>query len=76
MALVKFASSQAGRTARALAGLLLIALGLLLIQGTLGFLVAVVGLVPLAAGLFDVCLAAPLFRAPLKGNQVRAMVTK
>lgn len=73
MAFVKFASSQAGRIARALAGILLFAVGLWLIRGTLGVVVAVVGLVPLAAALFDVCIFAPLFGAPFKGNEARAM---
>jgi len=37
-----------------------------------GIVLAVVGLVPLLAGVFDVCLFAPLFGAPLKGADVRA----
>ena len=76
MALVKLASSQSGRIARVLAGILLFAVGLWLIQGTLGMVVAIVSLVPIAAGLMDVCLAAPLLGAPLKGNEARSMTVK
>jgi hypothetical protein len=42
------------------------------VGGTGGIVLAVVGLVPLLAGVFDVCLFAPLFGAPLKGADVRA----
>jgi hypothetical protein len=34
--------------------------------------VAVVGLVPLVAGVFDFCVFAPLFGDPLSGAQIRA----
>ncbi len=69
---VKFMASTTGRIARAVAGLVLILWGLMGIGGTTGIVIAVVGLVPLAAGLFDFCLFAPLFGAPLSGPQIRA----
>ena len=69
---VKFMSSTTGRIVRAVAGILLIAWGLLGLGGTTGIIVAVIGAVPLLAGLFDVCLFAPLFGAPLSGTKVRA----
>ena len=68
---VKFMASAAGRVVRIVAGIALIAVGLLAIQGTLGIIVAVVGALPLVAGLFDFCVFAPLFGAPLSGSQVR-----
>jgi len=37
-----------------------------------GIIVAVVGLVPLLAGLFDFCVFAPLFGAPMSGPKIRA----
>jgi hypothetical protein len=46
--------------------------GLFGLGGTTGAVVAVVGAVPLAAGLFDFCLFAPLFGAPLSGAKIRA----
>jgi len=37
-----------------------------------GIIVAVVGLVPLLAGLFDFCVFAPLFGAPMSGPKIRS----
>jgi len=50
----------------------LIAVGLAVVGGTGGIVLAVVGLATLLAGVFDVCLFAPLFGAPLKGVDIRA----
>ena len=69
--LVKFMSSTSGRIVRAGAGIALIAWGLAGLGGTTGIIVAVIGAVPLLAGLFDVCLFAPLLGAPLSGAKVR-----
>jgi hypothetical protein len=69
---VKFMASPAGRITRIVAGIALVAWGLLGIHGTGGIIVAVVGLVPLVAGLFDFCIFAPLFGAPLSGPKIRA----
>jgi hypothetical protein len=69
---VKFLASPTGRVIRALAGIALIAWGLLGLGGTTGIIVAVIGVVPLAAGLFDFCVFAPLFGAPLSGQKIRA----
>jgi len=69
---VKFMSSTTGRITRIVAGIALIALGLLVVQGVGGMILAIVGLLPLVAGLFDFCAFAPLFRAPLSGKQVRS----
>lgn len=69
---VKFMASAAGRLARILAGAILMAWGALYLGGTTGTIVAVVGAVPLAAGVFDVCLFAPLFGSPISGPKIRA----
>lgn len=69
---ISFMASPAGRLARIIAGAALIAWGLLGIGGTTGVIVAVVGAVPLLAGLFDACLFAPLFSCPLSGAKIRA----
>jgi hypothetical protein len=63
MALVQFMATTAGRAARVGAGLMLVVAGALL--GGAWWIVAVVGLVPIAAGLLDFCLLAPLFHARL-----------
>lgn len=73
MGFVKFMVTGAGRVVRIVAGVALIAIGLLLVGGTGGIILAVVGLVPLTAGVFDFCVFAPLFGLPLMGEQVRQM---
>jgi hypothetical protein len=69
---VSFMASPAGRILRVVAGIALIAWGVLGLGGTVGIIVAVVGAVPLLAGLFDFCIFAPLFGAPLSGPKIRA----
>lgn len=59
MSLVTWMNGAAGRLARVVAGLVLIGIGLAA-GGMLGVVLAVVGLVPLLAGAFGVCLLAPL----------------
>lgn len=53
--LVQFMNSTAGRALRVVLGLVLIYLGLAVIGGTTGLIVAVVGLVPIALGLWGKC---------------------
>lgn len=71
-ALVRFMSSTTGRIVRIVAGIVLIAVGLLAISGTAGIIVAIIGLLPLFAGTLDVCVLAPVFGMPLSGKQVRS----
>jgi len=66
-----FIAGSAGRLIRAVAGLALILVGLLLLQGVSGWVLAVVGLVPLLAGVFDFCVFAPLFGLPFVGPRLR-----
>jgi hypothetical protein len=66
-----FMASTAGRAVRVVAGLVLILVGLLAVQGTWGWILALVGLVPLLAGLFDYCVFAPLARLPIGGKDLR-----
>lgn len=69
---VKFMVSSSGRAARIVAGAALIGGGALVIGGAAGLLVAVVGVVPLLAGIFDFCIFAPLFGYSLIGTKTRA----
>jgi hypothetical protein len=70
MGFVNFMSSTAGRVARIVVGIVLIIIGAL--TGGAGWIIAVIGLVPLLAGLFDVCLFAPLLKQPMSGKEIRA----
>ncbi len=72
MGFIKFMGSQAGRIARIVAGAALIAAGLLAVGDTGGYVLAAVGVLPLAAGLFDFCLFAPLFGLPFGGKSLRS----
>jgi len=71
--LIKFLASSTGRGVRAVAGVALLLWGMMGLGGTTGMVVAVIGLVPLLAGLFDFCVFAPLFGAPLSGPKIRAV---
>jgi hypothetical protein len=70
--LISFLASPAGRIIRIVAGILLIAWGIMGLGGTVGIIVAVVGAVPLLAGIFDFCVFAPLFGNPFSGKAIRA----
>jgi hypothetical protein len=65
-------ASTTGRITRIVAGIVLIAWGLMGLGGIAGIAVAIVGAVPLLAGLLDFCVFAPLFGCPLSGPQIRA----
>jgi hypothetical protein len=74
--LFSFLGSSTGRVVRAVAGIILVLLGLLVMGGTAGVIVAVVGLLPLAAGLFDFCIFAPLAGLPFNGPALRSRLLK
>lgn len=77
MGFVTFMAGAAGRLLRIIAGLILIGVGVSLFRSgntVAGVIVAVVGLVPLLAGAFDVCIFAPFFRCPFQGSKVRQQV--
>ena len=71
MAFSKFIASRTGRAIRMIAGLALIVVGGILGGGW--WVLAVVGLFPLAAGAFDICLFNVLFHKPLSGKAIRAI---
>jgi hypothetical protein len=71
LALFRSLASPGGRAVRIVAGLVLILAGFWWITGIAGWIVALIGLVPLAAGLFDWCVVAPLFGMPFLGPHLR-----
>lgn len=68
---VTFMASTAGRITRVVAGVALIAWALLGLSGAAAIIIAIIGLVPLLAGLFDFCVFAPLFKNPFRGPAIR-----
>lgn len=68
---VSFMASSAGRIARIVAGVALLALAYFTLEGTVAIIVGAVAFVPLLAGIFDFCVFAPLFGNPLSGKAIR-----
>jgi hypothetical protein len=69
---VFFMVSRTGRLVRIVAGLALLLWGRFGLSGMTALVVALIGVVPLIAGIFDFCVFAPLFGAPLSGFKIRA----
>ena len=59
--------STPGKMLRVVLGLVVIGVGILIIQGTAGFVVAVIGLIPIFAAFAGICLIAPLFGYTFEG---------
>ncbi len=70
-AFAQFMSSPAGRILRIVVGVALIGWGYTLGEQTTGIALMVVGLVALAAGMFDFCLLTGLLGGPFSGAAVR-----
>lgn len=68
MAFARFMSEPIGRAIRVVAGMALIALGFV-IGGMVGLFVGVIGLAPLAAGVFNFCLIGPLVGGYFSGRK-------
>jgi hypothetical protein len=71
MEFAAFMATGIGRVVRIVAGLALILVGLLVVGGTVGWIITIVGVAPLLAGLMNVCLIAPLIGAPFSGQDAR-----
>lgn len=71
MALIKLLASTNGRIARALIGIALMAIGALFFADGTRVILLWVGMIPLGAAIFDVCLFAPLFGKSFKGAAIR-----
>lgn len=72
----KFMASTLGRLLRIVAGLILIYIGFFVMKNIVGYVIGVVGFVPLLAGIFDFCVFAPLFGMPFSGKAIRAYIPK
>jgi hypothetical protein len=70
--IVDFMQSWVGRLPRIVAGFAVIAIGLVVMQGIWGYVVAVIGLIPLVAVAAGICLLAPPFGYTVAGEPRRA----
>jgi hypothetical protein len=66
----KFVNTTAGRLVRVVVGIALI--GYMSRGSTMGIILMVVGLIPLTAGAFNLCLISALLGGPIRGAQVGA----
>lgn len=73
-ACISFLQSTPGRMLRVVVGLGVVAVGILFLQGTAGFLVAVIGLIPIFAALAGVCVIGPLFGYTFEGYKREKLV--
>lgn len=71
MNFIKFMTSNTGRAARVILGLVIMSIGLFVVRGTFGTVLAIVALVPISGGLFDFCLAGLAMGYPLNGTEAR-----
>jgi len=67
----KFINSPAGRIARVVVGIVLIIWGFTGLDTGMGIVLIIIGLVPLVAGGFDMCLISALLGGPISGKKVR-----
>lgn len=67
MSFVSFMSSSAGRALRVVVGLALIIVGLAVVGGTGGVVMAAIGALPLATGVLGICLLGAIFKQPQAG---------
>lgn len=71
MAFSAFMATPAGRSIRILVGIALIVIGLAAVEGTPGWIIAAVGVLPIALGAFNVCLIALVLGAPFSGRDAQ-----
>ena len=69
---VFFLASNTGRIVRIIGGLALVVWGRFGLNGTTALVVMLIGVVPLLAGTFDICVFGLLFGTPLSGSKIRA----
>ncbi|MCB9456781.1 MAG: DUF2892 domain-containing protein [Anaerolineaceae bacterium] len=74
MIFITFMTSAQGRMMRVIAGGILVSLGLVVLKDTLGTVVALIALVPIAGGVFDFCLAGVMMGYPFRGAKARELL--
>ncbi|MCB0188079.1 MAG: DUF2892 domain-containing protein [Caldilineaceae bacterium] len=76
MPFITFMTSYRGCIMRVVAGIALMSIGLVVVKGTLGTILALVALVPIAGGVLDFCLAGVLMGYPFRGAKAREQLTQ
>ncbi len=71
MGLARFMASPAGRLLRVALGIALIVIGLAVVGGGAGWVIAAIGVVPIVMGAANVCAIGPVVGAPLRGSDTR-----
>ena len=69
MAFARFMSQPVGRALRIALGIAMIVVGLAVVGGVTGAVIAVLGIVPMLAGTFNVCLVGPLVGGYFSGER-------
>jgi len=70
MSFARFMASPLGRGGRIVIGLALIAWGIGVVGGGLGWVIAIVGLLPLTLGIINGCILAPFLKVPFRGSDL------
>jgi hypothetical protein len=68
----QFVASPSGRVVRVLAGLALMYLGVS-VGGSRGLVLVLVGVIPVLAGVLDLCFISRLLGGPLRGAEIRGL---
>jgi hypothetical protein len=70
MEIAAFMATTTGRLIRVVAGIVALVVAFTALAGTAAWIVAAIGIVLVAVGAFNVCLIAPLLKAPFNGRDV------
>jgi len=76
MTFVTFMTSNQGRIMRIIAGIVLMSIGLFVIKDTLGTILALMALIPIAGGVLDFCVAGVLMGYPFSGAKAREQLAQ
>lgn len=68
MEIAAFMATTTGRLIRAVTGIVALVVAFTVLAGTAAWIVAAIGVVLIAVGAFNVCLIAPLLKAPFFGR--------
>lgn len=76
MAFVTFMTGNTGRLLRVIVGIVLMTIGLLVVKDTLGTVMSVVALIPIAGGLLDFCVIGAVLGYPFRGAAAREQLAR